>query len=96
MVQRQCYVGRGNIQMTKKVGMRKQLKTNLNWIETIFKSTFFAQKVLFSEIPSSKTDNSEKRNHNIFLEIWDHVTMNTTTFSKLFSSEIQVSVNLIC
>ena len=35
-------------------------------------------------------------NHNIFLEIWDHVTMNTTTFSKWSSSEIRVSVNLIC
>ena len=49
MVQRQCYVGRDNIQTTKKVGMRKRSKTNLNWIETIFKSTFskLLQKYFF-------------------------------------------------
>ena len=73
---------------------RKQTWIGLRlFSKVLFQNCF---KSTFSETPSSKTDNSERGNHNIFLEIWDHVTMNTTTFSKLFSSEIQVSVNLIC
>lgn len=46
--------------MTKRVGMQKQSKTNLNWIETFFESTFFQNcpKSTFFLIPSSKTDNS--------------------------------------
>ena len=40
--------------------MRKRSKTNLNWIETIFKSTFSNLLQKFSETTSSKTDNSEK------------------------------------
>ena len=97
--------------MTKKVGMQKLSKTNSNWIETskvLYRKYFFRwpqkyffwfllqKRIIQNGFPNIFPERRGWGNHNMFLEIWDHVTMNTTTFSKWSSSEIRVSENLTC